>query len=387
MRVCDLTTLYVEDPCGGGVNTYLLEKARYLGERPGCDHLMIVPGERDACVERFGTRIHTIRSRSLPSNPMHRVLTNFGKVRRLLAAEAPDVVEVDSAYLLGKVARSALAGRDVPVIGFYHVHLPTFIARPRASRFGALVASTAERFAWRYVEFCNRVCDRVVVSSPDMVSRLKEAGYERLDHVPLGVNVDLFHPRRERPAGGPRVLLYVGRLSPEKDLPVLLDAFARLAPREDYRLHIVGDGPLLADLRRQAGGDPRVEFFGAIPYGEDLAARYAVADVLVVPSPNETFSLTVLEGLAAGLPVVAIDQGGPRDILGGAPEVGALAAPGDAADLARCLERVATAAVSPAACRAHAAERYSWARTFERLLEVYERARAERGARSVALRG
>ena len=66
-------------------------------------------------------------------------------------------------YLLGQVARSAL-GEGVPIVGFYHVHLPTFIARPRASKLplGSLFASTAERMTWRYVDYCNRYCDRVV---------------------------------------------------------------------------------------------------------------------------------------------------------------------------------------------------------------------------------
>lgn len=371
MRVCDLTTLYI-DGGEGGVNTYLTEKARDFARRPGVGHLIIVPGARDERRVLFGTTVYTVKSRSLPSNPEHRVLTNVREVKRILRVERPDLVEVDCAYLLGQVARSAL-GDAVPIVGFYHVHLPTFIARPRASKFGSLFASTAERMTWRYVDYCNRYCDRVVVASVDIQQRLTNAGFTSpLAHIPLGVNLDLFRPRAERPDDPTRTILYVGRLSREKDLSTLIDAFGRLTPREHWRLRIVGDGPMRRDLERQARVArlaDRIEFVGCCPYGEELAEHYRSADLLASPSPNETFNLTVLEGLASGLPVVAIRQGGPKSLVTDA--VGALAAPNDPADLARCLSEVGHRDVDPAACRAVAEQQYPWSKTFDRLLEVY----------------
>ncbi len=372
MRICDLTTLYI-DGGEGGVNTYLLEKARYLQAQPGASHVAIVPGERDERRELFGTTLYTLRSPRLPSNPQHRVLTRFGEVGRILRDHAPDIVEVDCAYLLGQVATRALT--DAPVIGFYHVHLPTFIARPRASRFGSFFAGAAERATWRYVSYCNRSCDRLVVTSQDMYRRLSRSGFEgRLDLVPLGVNLDLFQPRQRTDASGdrPTEVLYVGRLSREKDLDTLLRAFERLRPREDWRLTLVGDGPVRGELEAQAAGDPRVRFLGMRPYGEELGELYAQADVLAQPSPNETFNLTVLEGLASGLPVVAVCQGGPLDLV--TREVGALARPSDPADFARKLEEVAARGIDPAACRRFVEQTFPWQRTFDRLLGVYERA-------------
>ena len=385
MRILDLTTLYI-DGGEGGVNTYLHEKARTLEARGDACHVLVVPGERDEQRALFGSTVHVIASRRLPSNPQHRVLTRFAEVQRIIRDERPDVVEVDCAYLLGKVAAQALAPRSVPVIGFYHVHLPTFIARPRVASLGGLVASTAERWTWRYVDYCSRACDRIVVSSRDMQGRLLGAGYPHLDLIPLGVNHELFRAAAGGPRGpdDPLRILYVGRLSREKDVDVLLDAFFRLRPREGYRLDVVGDGPVREELQARAGRDPRVRLLGGCPYGPELVRRYADADVLAVPSPNDTFNLTVLEGLAAGLPVVAMRQGGPAELLTDA--VGALARPGDAADLARCLAEVGRRRIDPELCRAHVASQYSWERTFERLLEVYEAAiRTKRGAHSPAV--
>ena len=376
MRICDLTTLYM-DGAEGGVNTYLTEKARDLAERSDCEHLIVVPGARNERRRLFKSTLITVKSPRLPSNPQHRVLAGLREVKRILRAERPDLVEVDCAYFLGQVARSALP--NVPVVGFYHVHLPTFIARPRASRLGPLLAGAAERMTWRYVDYCNDTCDRVVVTSTPIRERLIQVGFKvPLELVQLGVNLDFFHPpSTPRPAGAPYELLYVGRLSREKDLGVLLDAFRRLTPRHDYRLTLIGDGPLHDELQQQAAGDERIRFLGRIPYGdEELARRYREADLLVVPSPNETFNLTVFEGLASGLPVVAVKQGGPKELV--SSEVGALARPSDPADLARTIAEVAAREISAEACRSHVAASCSWRQTFDRLLEVYAGARAAR---------
>lgn len=375
MRICDLTTLYI-DGGEGGVNTYLTEKARDLAERSDCEHLVIVPGASSEVRELFGSRVYTVKSPRLPSNPQHRVLANFREVKRILRRERPDLVEVDCAYFLGQVARRALP--NVPVVGFYHVHLPTFIARPRASRLGPLFAGAAERMTWRYVDYCNNTCDRVVVTSTPIRERLIQAGFQvPLEQVQLGVNLELFRPRDDsEPARSGTELLYVGRLSREKDISVLIDAFHRLP--ETYRLTLVGDGPLRDELGAQAKGESRIRFLGRVPYGQALADHYRAADLLVVPSPNETFNLTVLEGLASGLPVVAVRQGGPRELV--TPEIGALARPGDPADMARTIEAVAARQLLPSVCREHVAQRSSWRRSFDRLLEVYEGACSARRA-------
>ena len=160
---------------------------------------------------------------------------------------------------------------------------------------------------------------------------------------------------------------------------MLLEAFQRLAPAQRFSLDVVGDGPLRAQLERQAAGDARITFWGGMPYGEGLAARYAAADVFAMPSPNETFSLTVLEGMAAGLPTVAARRGGPIDLV--APGTGELAHPGDAADFAEKLSRIAAAPERYARTREHA-QTYAWERTFDSLVEIYQRALARRSVAS-----
>ena len=375
MKVLDLNTLYVE---GGeaGVNTYLTEKARHFSGRPGLSHTIVVPGKATTRTKLAASTLRTVRSPTLPGNTQQRILVDSGTVARILREERPDIVEVDLSYILGRFAARALA--DVPVIGFYHVHLPFIHMRPRRLRFRRWLDRKTEPLVWRYTELCMRPCDRVVATTHDMRARLERQGLPTPDLVPLGVNLDLFKPGRGPRQGLPGVdparpvVLYVGRLSPEKEVEVLLAAHEQLCGDPGSQLVIAGDGPLRARVRRFARRVPGVVYLGNCPYGEDLARLYRSADVLVVPGANETFSLILLEALASGLPVVAARQGGPAEIL--QPGCGELARPGDPADFAAKTRAVLSGPPLGPACRRHAETHYSWETTFQGLLEVYRSA-------------
>jgi len=382
MKVLDLTTLYM-DGGEGGVNTYLREKARFLSEANGYRHTVIVPGSRSSTSRLWNSTVHCVRSPRLPRNP-HHVFADLRRIARLLVEEEPDVVEVDVSYLLGHVAARALRGKRVPILGFYHVHLPFLHTRPRRGLLVGAIRRRTEPLVWKYAELCARPCDRVVVTTRDMHARLSARSFPRLDLVPLGVNLDLFRPKTEIgeriliPGIDPDrpVLLFVGRLGREKDIDVLFAAHEELTKDLGSQLVIAGDGPLRRRAERFARSIAGVAFLGTCPYGEHLASVYRSADVLAVPGRNETFSLTVLEAFASGLPVVGVDQGGPSEIL--KPGIGELARPGDATDFADKVRSILRGKALGAACRKHAEKHYSWERTFQALLEVYDSAREEK---------
>jgi glycosyltransferase involved in cell wall biosynthesis len=137
-----------------------------------------------------------------------------------------------------------------------------------------------------------------------------------------------------------------------------------------YQLRIVGDGPLRAKTERFARATPHVMYEGLVPYGKRLAEMYASADILALPSRNETFGLTVLEALASGIPVVAINQGGPSNLL--YPGVGSLAAPGDPVDFATKLASVLEDTTMRHRCRTYVEQYFSWEKTFVKLLDIYD---------------
>lgn len=376
MHICDLTTLYI-DGGEGGVNTYLTEKARYLTEHCGTyRHTIIVPGAQNAVRSLFGSTVYTLHSPRFCYNPHHRILTSFYQVRRLLRQTQPDLIEVDCVYFLGRWARAAMGSRRVPLVGFYHTHLPSFYARPLTQRFSTTVSRLIESWAWTYVTYCMQPLDKVLVASADVYARLMERTHKKVEHVPLGVNLRLFRPRRHQtmPTSAPQpVILYVGRLSQEKDLALLFEAFRLLNRRGLYQLQIVGDGPLRAKTERFVRSTPHARYTGLVPYGKQLAEIYAAASILVLPSRNETFGLTILEALASGVPVVAVNQGGPCDIL--SSRVGALATPGDPVDFAEKVARVLADTTMAWHCRTYVEQHFSWDKTFRKLLDIYENLR------------
>jgi glycosyltransferase involved in cell wall biosynthesis len=136
-----------------------------------------------------------------------------------------------------------------------------------------------------------------------------------------GVDTDRFSPAHRDPAFWERfgleratTLVYVGRVSEEKNVERLLKDFVRL--RETHRnvqLAIVGDGPQLVELERRYRRQD-VAFTGALR-GDDLATAYASADLFVFPSTTDTFGNVVLEAMASGLPAIVTDRGGPQEIV------------------------------------------------------------------------
>lgn len=376
MRICDLTNLYI-DGGEGGVNTYLYEKARHLAESPReHEHLVIVPGRENAERDLHGSRLVTVRSPRYFRNPQHRILFNRRAIADLLRNYRPDVVEVDSASRLAHIAHDALAPGGPPIVGFYHVHLPTFFAREMGKTLGAWAGRAVERLAWGMVEKWARPCRRLVVTSRDIHDRLLEHDFPPLAHIPLGVNTRLFHPASTNgsspPGDADPTILYVGRLSKEKHLSVLFEAFERLEISGNPRLQIVGDGPLRSLVEERASRSERIEYLGLYPYGPDLARRYREASLVALPSPSETFGLSLLEALASGVPVVAVRRGGPSGLI--RSDLGALASPDDPADFARQMEKVLRAAPAPEKRRRYIEEEFSWRQTFERLLVLYEEA-------------
>jgi glycosyltransferase involved in cell wall biosynthesis len=165
----------------------------------------------------------------------------------------------------------------------------------------------------------------VVVPSEAYRAKVAEMGVpaHRIHKLPRGVDFSNFHPdkaangawrRLGLPARGVK-LLFVGRVSREKNLDALADAFPALAERIPWlSLTIVGDGPYREGLAARFRGRQDVHFTGVV-HGEDLAGVFAAADILVFPSLTDTFGNSVVEALASGIPCVTSNEGGPQEII------------------------------------------------------------------------
>jgi glycosyltransferase involved in cell wall biosynthesis len=224
------------------------------------------------------------------------------------------------------------AGRllGLRVSGVYHTDFPLYVRHLTED-------PLLEEATWAYMRWFFGQMDRLYVPSRHYVELLAERGFDRgrLEPMPRGVDRSLFHPGRRREGfwrrhglGDAPTLLYVGRISKEKNLEALLEAFARLrSSGRRLQLALVGDGPHRKELARRAHR-PDVAFTGYL-HGAELAAAYASADLFVFPSTTDTFGNAVLEAMASGLPAVVTDRGGPQEIVR-RRNAGAVAAPGPA---------------------------------------------------------
>jgi glycosyltransferase involved in cell wall biosynthesis len=268
-------------------------------------------------------------------------------LRRLFARFRPEVVHLHSPIVLGNVAQFLAAGRHVPVVATNH-YMPENMS-PALST-DPLLGKSFDTLAYSYlVSFYNR-CDYVTAPTAYALALLREHGLETPGRpISNGIDLAAFAPRtrdealRRRlglPADRP-LILYVGRLSEEKRVAVLLDALTQV--RAPAHLVIGGAGPEAEELRQRANDlelTERVTFLGRVP-DDELVPLYRLADIFAMPSTAELQSLSALEALAVGLPVVAANAGALPELVRDGVN-GLLFAPEDSAELGERLTQLVT---------------------------------------------
>lgn len=301
MRIAIVTESFL--PQVNGVTNSVLRVVEHLRER-GHEVLVIAPGAgpnnyRGVPVVRIPAVDLPVVS-SLPVGmPTRTVLT-------AVEGFAPDVVHLASPFVVG--ARGAVAARRlrIPSVAVYQTDVPGF-----AEAYGLGLAARA---AWRWVCRLHRMADRTLAPSSDAVAQLRHHGIPRVHRWGRGVDIARFSPvhadarlRAKLAPNGELLVGFVGRLAPEKQV----ERLAAVSRMPGMRLVIVGEGPDADSLRHRL---PGAVFLGA-RYGDDLSAVYASLDVFVHTGPHETFCQAVQEAMASGLPVLAPDAGGPRDLV------------------------------------------------------------------------
>ncbi len=248
------------------------------------------------------------RSLPCPTYPEIRLAltTRFGVGRRL-EEFGPNAVHIATEGPLGWAARRHCLMRKWPFTTAYHTQFPAYIARRTHLPAAAF---------WPYIRRFHRPSAGIMVATGSIGQTLREQGLGPLREWSRGVDLAQFRPGLPAPelfAALPRpIQLYVGRVSPEKNI----EAF--LATTQPGAKVVVGDGPGLAGLKAKY---PEAHFVGR-KSGRELAAHYAEADVFVFPSRTDTFGLVMIEALACGTPVAGYPVTGPIDIL--VPAAGAM---------------------------------------------------------------
>lgn len=301
------------------------------------------PDEEDERVIRFA-------SVAAPLYPQFRIpVPRQRDVREAVARLGLHLLHSHTPFVMGRVALQVARALDRPLCFTFHTRYDVYLQH-YARLAGTVLVPALNAYVRRY---CNQ-CQLVIVPTRAIHRRLVELGvHTRVEVLPSGIPVARYAD--VEPAARARVrcqlgiendavlLLYAGRLSREKNLPLLLDAFRLVAARvPGAYLALVGDGPLREDLARQVaawGLSGRVRFVGAVP-PERIPAFYRAADVYAFPSVTETQGLAVIEAMAAGLPVVAVRSEVLEEIVRDGRE--GLVTRADAADLATACQRLLT---------------------------------------------
>ena len=322
MKICDVTQFF--NPLSGGVKRYLLSKSAYIRSVQGLKHVLIVPGDKDSVTTSGPCTTHTIRSPRIPGTQSYRLLYRIWRIRTILEMEKPDLVEVGDPYHLGWAVARMGKTLQLPVVSFYHSDYPRALERTVKRFVGNYAAGWAHRALGSYIVGLYNRMTATFVASPQTLQTLERCGIQRLHLTPIGIDTQSFSPQpsRERIFEELKIhpdrflLLYIGRMSREKNIDILLDLIdflSHAAPRQ-YHLLLVGQGHLEHKVRRS--GELR-EDVTWLPYCSEipkLAELYSAADLFLHAGATETYGLTVLESQSCGTPVVAL-RGGGTDLL------------------------------------------------------------------------
>ena len=353
-------------PTGGGVRRYLQTKHHWLERQPGWRHSIAVPCAAGAV--EAGASITRLPALPLPGSGGYRLPLGRAAVARVLGAMQPDLIEAGDPYRVAWAALDAARRRGIPVVAYCHSNLESMARLAAGTRF----ARAAGRVARRYARHLYDRFDLVLAPSRSMCGHLADWGVAHVACQPLGVDTAVFHPAQASAAwreahgiaASTRLLVYAGRLAPEKHLDVLADAVRRLGP--SYLLLTIGAGPT----------PPHGERVRVLPFVAgtvELATALASADAFVHAGDQETFGLAALEAMACGTPVVARSAEGLAELVD--ERVGQGVAAGTGAAFAEAIAAVCEGGGREArgvAARARA-EAHDWQRVLPGLLGHYRR--------------
>jgi glycosyltransferase involved in cell wall biosynthesis len=364
MKIALMTESFL--PKIDGIVTMLTRTVECL-QRNGHEVLIFAPsgGPRDI----FGAEVVGMPSAPFPPYPELRLALPRACMRTKLKEFQPDILHLMEPALLGVGGLYYAEALDIPTVISYHTNLPSYL---HYYKLGMI-----EKLTWKLMRMRHRRADLNLCTSTVMIDDLGRHGIRSLALWQRAVDANRFRPearseemRNRLSDGHPAspLLLYVGRLSAEKDV-ARIRAVVQALP--GTRLAIVGDGPLRSSLERHFKNT--ATYFSGYLQGEALASAYASADLFVLPSETETLGLVLLEAMASGCPVVACRAGGVPDAVQD-QLTGFLFEPGDMAGFVDTVTRALSCRVNLDAVRARArrdVEKRNWEDATLQLQEYY----------------
>ena len=305
-------------------------------------------------------------------------LRYYRRVAALVKEFRPDFVQITGPSDVGILGALVAHKLNVPLAAFWQTNLPQYASSRVSQALSFLpdaVAGSVARIARQSSSMATarfyRIPNLVFAPIPEIIEELADATGKPCFPMGHGVDTESCHPKfRDRPAGGPFIIGYVGRLTAEKNVRWLVDLenFLYARGRRDFVIMVVGGGAEEPWLRRNL----RSAKFSGILRGEELSRAYANMDLLAFPSETETFGLVVLEAFSSGVPTVVTASGGPKyTVRHGETGYVARDFPAFAASVEILMTEPSTLLRMRENCRRYA-ETNSWQHAFQGIYTVYE---------------
>ena len=369
MRIALFSDTYY--PQVNGVARTLKRLTDYWQSR-GIEHLIFTPKFNEESI--YCDLVRPVNSVPFFLYPECRLaLPNLTSIYAELDRFQPDLLHLATPFNVGLSGLRYAKLRSIPHVASYHTHFDRYLDYYRMKM--------AVPLYWSYIRWFHQTCAATFAPSRETIDTLHRQSIQRLQLWSRGVDCQMYNPDkrtdqwRERYNIGDRmILLYVGRIAPEKDIDTLASIMQGLPSTIQDKVHwlIVGDGPLYGQLQEQA---PFNVTFTGYKQGEELTQIYASADLFVFPSSTETFGNVALEAMASGLAVVGARAGGILDTVED-QQNGILCAPREAASFIQAIIELVNSPERLAqyrnVARATALDR-TWHSIFDQLTSSYER--------------
>ncbi|MBM7573488.1 glycosyltransferase family 4 protein [Aquibacillus albus] len=369
MKIAIFTDTYVPDV--NGVAKTLQRFTNYLSDQ-GHEYQVFAP--KSTKESKFTSQVHHLTSLPFFMYPDCRFsIPNLFQVKAEILRFQPDLIHIATPFNVGLCGLRYAKKYNIPIVGSYHTDFDKYL-----SYYNLDILSKP---LWKYFHWFHRPMQKIFVPSADTLYTLKQMGFTNLEIWGRGVDTTLFQPtmdnyliRKKYNIKEKYILNYVGRISPEKNVELLLEINAVLPKHlsDQIRWIIVGDGPSKPELMKQA---PANMTFTGYLHGKDLADVYAASDLFVFPSATETFGNVVLEAMASGTPAISANSGGVVTIIKHGKN-GFLCDPKHPEQFAITIENTIKnseiLATMSSQARAYAITQ-TWESTFDKLIAAYDR--------------
>ncbi len=308
---------------------------------------------------------------------------DYNRISEAVSKENPDIVHAHAPVILGVQGIIAAKRRKIPVVATYHTHFPDYVPHLLKGKLPEVLQGLSSMTVKKMIKAVYSLVDVATAPTKELARELRSYGIRNVQYLPNGVNFKRFKAtegRRERfrkkyGLGGKGVVLYTGRISFEKKLDKLIEAF-KIIERKDRALLIVGGGPYLKQFREFAKSMAvkNTRFTGFVS-DKEMAAAYACGHIFTSASDSETFGLTFIEAMHHGMPAIGVSRLGAKELIEDGKN-GILVRPDDVAAMAAAMEKLLEdrkLAKELGRNAAIFAEQYSIENSTRRMIRIYKR--------------